>query len=50
MATAAEVRAYASENGIEVGARGRLNADLVKAFNKGKRGGKRYVAPADRKA
>lgn len=33
-ATAAQVRAFAAENGIEVGTRGRLNPAAIKAYNK----------------
>lgn len=41
-ATGADVRAFAVANGIAVGARGRFSATLIEAFNKGKRGAKRY--------
>ena len=37
-ATGAEVRAWARENGFEVGARGRLNPEAVAAFNKTHKG------------
>lgn len=43
MATAADVREWAREKGIEVGRRGRLSAELVADFNKGRRGAARYT-------
>lgn len=42
-----EVRAFARANGIPVGSKGRFNSDLIKAFNKGKRGPKRYDETLD---
>lgn len=41
--TAADVRAWANENGFEVGKRGYLAAEVVAAFNKGKRGRSKYT-------
>lgn len=45
-ATAAEVRAFAKENGIEVGSRGRFSAALVKQFNKGRKPAAQYAEDA----
>jgi hypothetical protein len=42
-----EVRAFAKEHNIPVGSKGRFNADLIAAFNKGKRGPKRYDETKD---
>ena len=35
--SAAEVRAWALDRGLTVGARGRLSADVIEAFNKAHR-------------
>ena len=40
--TPSDVRAWARENGHEVGLRGRIPSDVAEAFNKGKRGAKRF--------
>jgi len=45
-ATAADVRAWANENGHTVGVRGRIPAPIIAEFNKGKRGKARFT-PAD---
>ncbi len=48
-ATAADVRAWAnsqSDEALHVGVRGRIPADVIRAFNKGKKGNKRFI-PAD---
>jgi len=42
-----EVRAFAKANGIPVGSKGRFSQSLVDAFNKGKRGPKRYNETLD---
>lgn len=47
-ATAADVRAFAREQGIDVGTRGQLSRELIAEFNKGKRGNARYVKPSER--
>jgi len=41
--TASDVRTWAVENGITVGARGCIPASVVSAFNKGKRGAAKYT-------
>src|SRR5688500_8913674 len=43
VATAAEVRAYAAEHGIEVGKRGRFKPSLVEAFNTANKGTAKYT-------
>jgi hypothetical protein len=35
--TAKEVRAWALENGLQVGTRGHLPGDVIKAYNRGRR-------------
>ena|SRR6187431_134481 len=42
-----EVRAFARANGLPVGDRGRFNAETIKAFNKGRKGPKRYNETLD---
>lgn len=49
VATAADVRAFARSNGIEVGTRGQFSRELIAKFNEGKRGNARYVKPSERK-
>ncbi len=44
--TAADVRAWAQNEGLEVGTRGVLPSDIVEAYNKGRRGAKRYTPVA----
>ncbi len=43
-ASPAAVRAFATEQGLTVGARGRFSQDLVDSFNKGRRSEQKYVA------
>lgn len=38
VSTGSDVRAWATENGFEVGARGRFKPEVIKAFNKAHRG------------
>jgi hypothetical protein len=45
-ATAAEVRAWAKEQNIEVGVRGQLKPAVIDQFNKGRR--VKYVVPSKR--
>lgn len=45
-ATAADVRAWARENNIEVGTRGQLKPAVIADFNKGRR--VKYVLPSER--
>lgn len=42
-ATGADVRAWATENGVEVGKRGRFSADVQKAFNDSNKGVMKYT-------
>jgi hypothetical protein len=48
-ASAADVRAWARENGVEVGTRGQFSREVIASFNAGKRGNARYVKPSERK-
>lgn len=50
VATAADVRAWARENDMEVGARGRIHPDVIEAFNKAHGKGRKqrvYTRPAE---
>lgn len=47
-ATAADVRAFARKNGLQVGARGQFSREVIDRFNKGKRAENRYVKPSER--
>jgi hypothetical protein len=49
VATAADVRAFARAQGVDVGTRGQLSRELIDSFNQGKRGNARYVKPSERK-